>query len=68
LADSRTFRSTATCCSKTASSATVDFSLFFFSADKEAPVSSNTTQLYALELDPPPNGVTVERQLTLKVP
>jgi hypothetical protein len=27
-----------------------------------------TQQLYALELDPPPDGVTVERQLTLKVP
>ena len=26
-----------------------------------------TQQLYALELDPPPVGVTVERQLTLKV-
>ena len=27
-----------------------------------------TQQLYALELDPPPDGVTVERQLSLKVP
>lgn len=27
-----------------------------------------TQQLYALELDPPPDGVTVERELTLKVP
>ena len=27
-----------------------------------------TQQLYALELDPPPVGVTVERQITLKVP
>jgi hypothetical protein len=27
-----------------------------------------TQQLYALELDPPPVGVTVERQLSLKVP
>ncbi|HEV7558244.1 MAG TPA: hypothetical protein VGO00_22400, partial [Kofleriaceae bacterium] len=27
-----------------------------------------TQQLYALELDPPPDGVTVVRQLTLKVP
>jgi hypothetical protein len=27
-----------------------------------------TQQLYALELDPPPDGVTVERQLTLNVP
>lgn len=27
-----------------------------------------TQQLYALELDPPPNGVTVVRQLTLNVP
>jgi RNA polymerase sigma-70 factor (ECF subfamily) len=27
-----------------------------------------TEQLYALELDPPPDGVTVERQLQLKVP
>lgn len=25
-------------------------------------------QLYALELDPPPDGVTVERELTLKFP
>jgi hypothetical protein len=25
-------------------------------------------QLYALELDPPPDGVTVERELHLKVP
>ena len=27
-----------------------------------------TQQLYALELDPPPDGVTVERQVTLKFP
>lgn len=27
-----------------------------------------TQQLYALELDPPPDGVTVERELQLKVP
>ena len=27
-----------------------------------------TQQLYALELDPPPEGVTVERQVSLKVP
>jgi RNA polymerase sigma-70 factor (ECF subfamily) len=27
-----------------------------------------TQQLYALELDPPPDGVTVERELNLKVP
>jgi len=27
-----------------------------------------TQQLYVLELDPPPDGVTVERQLSLKVP
>jgi RNA polymerase sigma-70 factor (ECF subfamily) len=27
-----------------------------------------TQQLYALELDPPPDGVTVQRQLRLKVP
>jgi hypothetical protein len=27
-----------------------------------------TQQLYALELDPPPDGVTIKRQLTLKVP
>ena len=27
-----------------------------------------TQQLYALELDPPPEGVTVERELNLKVP
>ncbi len=27
-----------------------------------------TQQLYALELDPPPDGVTVERQLSLKFP
>ncbi|HEX4512536.1 MAG TPA: hypothetical protein VGL61_33495 [Kofleriaceae bacterium] len=27
-----------------------------------------TQQLYALELDPPPVGVTVQRELTLKVP
>ena len=27
-----------------------------------------TQQLYALELDPPPDGVTVERDVTLKVP
>jgi hypothetical protein len=27
-----------------------------------------TQQLYALELDPPPDGVTVERELSLKVP
>jgi hypothetical protein len=26
-----------------------------------------TQQLYALELDPPPDGVTVQRELTLKV-
>jgi RNA polymerase sigma-70 factor (ECF subfamily) len=27
-----------------------------------------TQQLYALELDPPPDGVTIERQIRLKVP
>jgi len=27
-----------------------------------------TQQLHALELDPPPDGVTVERQLSLHVP